>query len=516
MKESNLYSDDFEALIRQKTEQYKMYPSDRVWKGVHSSLHTKRKWFYGGMAAMVMGILFFAGKELINPSSRSNIAKKTMPSAPLTMESQENKSQGSISGTRPILASNITQRHIGQAGDPDGGAGLHKEVTITISNPVISQPDLSEFFNRPVRLPEQVPSLTLAASMPPAPIRLNPDGPIVLKEGATFTDAEEAAEEAREARLASNLRGHGTPSYETLASTRPQRRPILDGAVSTQASESAKTSASAVAEAGDHQRINWLQDYAANQFNMPSRRDRKYLELYFAPTINYRTLDGGNFSTPKMTVQTVPIAVMHPGDAKNYVDHSPALGFEVGSSFLYRLTRNLSIKAGLQFSFSRYTIKAYSSSPQQATVAYNSYYGYIVDSITSITNIRNFGGKTAETLNNDYYQIAAPVGFELRVLGNERLELNVGATVQPTYLLNTNSYLLTTDYTNYTKEPSLLRRWNMSAGLEAFLSYKAKGMRWQIGPEFRYQLFSTYVSQYPIHENLKGYGLRIGVIRPLP
>src|ERR1700712_5553634 len=69
MKESNFYSDEFEQLIREKTEQYKMYPSEKVWKGVHSSLHTKRKWFIGSMALLVGGILFLAGRELIAPSA---------------------------------------------------------------------------------------------------------------------------------------------------------------------------------------------------------------------------------------------------------------------------------------------------------------------------------------------------------------------------------------------------------------------------------------------------------------
>ncbi|HXC07138.1 MAG TPA: hypothetical protein VNZ86_20400, partial [Bacteroidia bacterium] len=68
MKENNFYSDDFEELIRGKTEQYKMYPSENVWKGVHSALHTKRKWFIGSMTFLVTGILFMAGRELILPS----------------------------------------------------------------------------------------------------------------------------------------------------------------------------------------------------------------------------------------------------------------------------------------------------------------------------------------------------------------------------------------------------------------------------------------------------------------
>src|ERR1700710_2744484 len=78
MMERNFYSDEFEQLIREKTEQYKMYPSEKVWKGVHNSLHTKRKWFIGSMALLVGGILFLAGRELINPSTHPALATKAL------------------------------------------------------------------------------------------------------------------------------------------------------------------------------------------------------------------------------------------------------------------------------------------------------------------------------------------------------------------------------------------------------------------------------------------------------
>src|ERR1700761_1177870 len=78
MQESNFYSDDFEELIREKTEQYKMYPSENVWKGVHNSLHTKRRWFIGGMSFLVTGILFLAGRELILSSVHPALTVKTV------------------------------------------------------------------------------------------------------------------------------------------------------------------------------------------------------------------------------------------------------------------------------------------------------------------------------------------------------------------------------------------------------------------------------------------------------
>src|SRR5580704_11182441 len=96
MKENNFYSDDFEELIRGKTEQYKMYPSENVWKGVHSALHTKRKWFIGSMSLLVTGILFMAGRELILPSKNTTALHKTA-----TGNAATDASKSTTRNTRP-------------------------------------------------------------------------------------------------------------------------------------------------------------------------------------------------------------------------------------------------------------------------------------------------------------------------------------------------------------------------------------------------------------------------------
>ncbi len=40
--ERGYYIDEFDELIKQKADQYKMYPSDQVWKGINRSLHTRK------------------------------------------------------------------------------------------------------------------------------------------------------------------------------------------------------------------------------------------------------------------------------------------------------------------------------------------------------------------------------------------------------------------------------------------------------------------------------------------
>src|ERR1700681_4140398 len=78
--ERNFFNEDLEELVRQKTDQYKMYPSDKVWKSIYNSLHTKRRRFIFGMSFLITGILFFAGKELLIPARHLSAVKKTASS----------------------------------------------------------------------------------------------------------------------------------------------------------------------------------------------------------------------------------------------------------------------------------------------------------------------------------------------------------------------------------------------------------------------------------------------------
>jgi hypothetical protein len=282
---------------------------------------------------------------------------------------------------------------------------------------------------------------------------------------------------------------------------------------------SSLASATAIGENADRQRLNWLHDYAVYTLPPTPGKSRLLLQFTLTPTVNYRSVSGGNYSTP----EGWPATAKSPEGVQNWVNLSPGFGFEFGSNVLYRVTRNLSLKAGLQFSFNRYQMPAYiSKSPQSQSGLSGSsnqpetYYGSYVDSVYAVATNGSYSGKTTETLTNNFYQLAVPIGFELRILGNEQLQFNIAATIQPSYLLNTNSYMLSPDYSEYAKQPAMYRRWNLSGEVEAFLSYQTGPLRWQIGPEFRYQMLSTYIANYPINENVKGYGLKIGITKALP
>jgi len=70
---------DFEKLLRDNANQYRMYPSEKVWKGIHSALHTRRRWY--GLTAVIMFLVTGSIVSIIiyndNPGKNNSTELKT-------------------------------------------------------------------------------------------------------------------------------------------------------------------------------------------------------------------------------------------------------------------------------------------------------------------------------------------------------------------------------------------------------------------------------------------------------
>jgi hypothetical protein len=124
-------------------------------------------------------------------------------------------------------------------------------------------------------------------------------------------------------------------------------------------------------------------------------------------------------------------------------------------------------------------------------------------------------GITPVKLHNQTYQFSLPIGADYKIASLDNLEWYAGASIQPTFVLAGRSYLISTDRRNYVKETGMLNRFNLNAGFETYIAIKTKGITWQIGPQFRKQLFSTNQKVYSIEERLLNYGLKIGITKKL-
>ena len=52
--ENNFDNRDFEQFVKQNADQYRMFPSGKVWNSIHNTLHTRRRWYGIGLALLLL------------------------------------------------------------------------------------------------------------------------------------------------------------------------------------------------------------------------------------------------------------------------------------------------------------------------------------------------------------------------------------------------------------------------------------------------------------------------------
>ena len=463
--QSNFNNNDFEQFVKQNADQYRMFPSEKVWKGIHSSLHTRKRWYGIGFSLL----LLTAGAVtwlMFSPSGN----KQT------------------ISSATPLITENIPADKI---------VKQQKIPGITINN----LPVTSSSKTAPVVLSENI----LLVDILPF---INPDNNLSVKQDNRKSDPDNRTEPVSDILMQNPKTGNEvfTSSSSPVNFTSPvsdDNADFVHGSVSNQEAPAAEKTVTVKREAYPLS-IESVQNIYKNN----TGKNKFSLELYFTPTVSYRKLRENKTYLGSPQLSSGPFAIAAVYDINSVVTHKPDLGLELGLSARYKVSKTLKVKAGLQFNISRYDIKAFTYNGEVATIALNR--GN--DSVRSWTNYRNFGGYKADWLQNFYFSVSAPVGAELRLAGDDKTSLGIGGTIQPTYILGDRAYLISSDYKNYTEVPSLTRRWNVSTSLETFVNYSTGKLRWQVGPQVRYQLLSSFQEKYPVRENLFDFGLKVGIM----
>jgi hypothetical protein len=238
-------------------------------------------------------------------------------------------------------------------------------------------------------------------------------------------------------------------------------------------------------------------------------------QIYASPNMGYRRLKGeASRSMYQYSVFSLSTNAVFARNVKDAVSHKPGLGFEIGTAMFYPLSKKLNFKAGLQANYNHYQIEAYSAVPEIANYGMNNY-AFGSYPISAVSFYRNNSGYSPAILRNEHYMISMPVGIDYEIAGTKKLNFSLASTLQPTYVFANYSYLLSTDLKHYAKEPTLNRRWNMNAAIEANINMEKGGFKWSIAPQFRYQMLSSFKEKYPIKENLTDFGIKVGVIKTI-
>lgn len=497
--ERDFYTDDFEQYLREKTDEYRMFPSDTVWKKIHRQLHVYRRWTMFGISALLLGATFLGGRFFLSGTENilADAANNQVTPSPLSTTNSEEETEKKTAKKEPgkeaakyiapnqliIAINNIRERKlsnmlfqdIAEKNDPNMKVAWLRPAEV--DSPAIVAAEVPEEKELPAPVVAQIELKTTASF----PVKTPESQPVPHLEAAHI---EKPSALSAPLQQALTVPVNGTMDIASVKLL--EDKPFL--------SEEDK---------------RHIDNFALNY--IPPQRKKLSVQFYVTPTVSYRRLTDWGKNINLNSAPTNLTTQAH-YDIDKYVNHKPSFGFEAGSNMLVKLMPGLTLKTGLQFNFSRFQVHAHNAAPETAIVAMSSTTGNQPDTMLSSSRLRNYFGYSRAEVQNQYMQLSMPVGLELRVAGTNKFSFNVAGAVQPTYLLGSNSYMLSSDYKHYVKAPDdLMRRWNLHTNLEAYFAFEKNGLRWQMGPQFRYQMLSSYENRYPIREYVIDYGFKIGV-----
>ena len=547
--ERKFYTDDFEQLLKEKSDEFRMYPSKRVWHSIYNDLHPGRKWPSIAVSMVLIIALLMVGywnnnfskttiaagnttknaAPHINASANDNAAISSTLLPPNTgfATTAFSASSSKNTGANQTEINNNPKNYLASTGivlnTIPGSNGYNAAISkqpaaesdIALQNGAV--PNTS--FNNPQQsannakanlnagLENILPTVTFLNNTQQNNIKttvsagINPGNIAAADAGQTLNNNRNDITDAT-----------GTVKTESINKDRDQAVANKENKVAKPAATTITATDKKLLSANDDKA--WIEDYAFhNKSKRKKWQDRTSLELYITPSAGYRNLTNAAKYNTIVPASPLSGASVSSVDANKSVNQTPGLGLEAGFGITYSVAKNLRIKAGIQANYTNYGINAEETNhPVLTTLLMVDPYGNnYIKPITS--TLANTTGAQTIKVHSQTYQFSIPIGVALKLSGNKKLEWYAGASLQPTAIIGSKSYLISADRKNYVEDPSLMRRWNLNAGFETYINYKLDGFTLQVGPQFRYQLLSTYNNTYTVKENLYNLGLKIGILK---
>ena len=502
--EQNFYRDEFEQMLRDTTDDFRMYPPRKVWHSIYNNFHPDRKW-----PSLAVTLILLAAILYIGITNNNSINKE-----------------------RNILSDNISTK------------------SLLAQNQLLYQPaNEAVRRNQDTKIPYTAPETAVAIELNEAPVDQNLYAAISVSNSvessltSTFTptNASNVLEQKNIATNAHPADGYSTQNNLSIASPDYQQRPATTSKKNINISSNAgnvvikenehfaqnsvtdidlakvssnKTTVDLLLSKTQIDEKAWIEDYAFhNKRNNDKWKNKLSMHFYITPSVGYRTRFKNNDFEPSFGLLQRP----SPGTNAEVITQQAALNIEAGSAVIKEMSKRWRLKAGIQFNYSNYITYAHKlQHPGQTTVLQNNLNSGGLMPVSYSSNYGNVLGENESQLNNSSVQLSIPIGVDYKLMGNGKVNWYAGASLQPGFILDGNAYLVSTDYKHFAEDRSLLRSFNVNSSLETFVSIKApSGTMINLGPQLRYQLMSTHTKQYTYTEKLYNIGFKIGITKKL-
>jgi hypothetical protein len=490
--EKRIYTDNFERFIKESADDFKMIPSKRVWHSIYNDLHPSRKWPSVLMCLLLLtGVLFvgYVNDNNGNSSISKNNAGNNNQLAVVENKNKESKQSSSLNPTNTSLSLNNDVKNKTDI--------LTTQSSNYNSDNSTSQNKLTSTKKGLIIAVNNVAKNKTSTTSENSLIGNKEDG-IAINEATTNTFGKEGNE------TNTSLSNQDNSVEEDVANT-----------ISQQENETKLNLSQKISTQKENEKLNEKLVAQTNaQPNKPKQKNWKQntsMEFYATPSIGYRIMNAGPQFDANSNIANSPSTTATNFDINNPIKHNTALNIETGFNVAYASSKRIKLKAGVQLNLTNYGITGdVNSHPSPTTLATINPTTQAIDYAAVSSYIAN-NSYAIDKVHNTTYQISIPIGAYYKVLNKERFDIFIGGSLQPTYVFGGKPNVISSDRKYYVNEMSLLRRWNMNTAAEAYINYKVGDINFLAGPQFRYQLFSTYNKNIAVTEKLYNIGFKVGV-----
>jgi hypothetical protein len=489
--EREFYNNEFEDLIKESADDFKMYPSKKVWQGLYNNLHPGRRWpSLGVTLALIFGLITISYLNTQQFSQSRIVDQNVSP-----VQSTASNNVTSVAAP-DILVSSADEQSV------NANSFLQKK-TITISGNTTAKATIKKVSYYDYQNIES-PALEQVSIS-------------VLKEAHNKVSQENSIP------ALSTVESNQHKNAELLLSKAPSEYAItyINNSPALAGINSLSNSIS-VSERTGNTNVTILQNFIPQEITasktakaVKKLKTSKVRWMYsLSPTVSYRRYTATEAHDANVVLAGL-FNVLPGYDLNRKFSHHPSAGLEAGLTMKYPLNKYLKFTTGLQLNYSSYIIEANTVHPMMATLLMQNKNTGAPIAYSSISFYGNGPGVAPVNLRNYAVNVSIPVGLEYQLGGNDKVKYYIAATAQPVLALMNRSYILSTDNKNYLTNSSMARQWNMATNVGAFMSVNSKKLNWQLGPQVNYQLLSSYTDAYPVKEHYINYGIKLAVGKKL-
>ena len=512
--ENEFYTDEFELLIKEKADQFRMYPSKRVWHSIYNNLHPSRRW-----PSVVMSIFLITSLMLIGHLNTGDNS----------ITRQINNNSYNETYTLTANTTNSTKKHNSNYSrsqhQPAGNYEHAFEDVITNETDyqlyTIVKSNRPRYFNNsttPVNSTQTIADNSNPAGNTGKDLVQSMDS--YIKSNQLMADANASGKKNKnsnarpKATATDNFIDDNDTEALSLAAAKARNAAASTTNADTENTEADKKETARISATANKKTLTdeekaWIENFSLLSKSEKNKwKERLAINFYATPAVNYRKLSTASKGS------ATPFAN---ADINNVISQKPGFGIETGLGLTYAFAKRLQLRAGFQFNYTNYNINADETNhPITTTILLNdpsTGYSYSSARTTTTTNAYNSTALQPVTLHNRTYQISIPVGFAYKLSSQRNVDWFAGASLQPTYVFGGNAHILSTDLKSYISEPSSINSWNLNLGFETFMNFKLGTYNLQVGPQVRYQVNSTYRKNVALIEKPYAVGLKFGLIK---